>query len=88
HREPASPPAVGRGARPAVPQGGRTGDYSDTDLLMLANWLLSDGYQLDRDTRVGQALAELGFKRRGRVITERLLRAFEQAQHPADKEQQ
>ncbi|MYT73759.1 MULTISPECIES: AAA domain-containing protein [unclassified Streptomyces] len=86
HNPPAPPPAVGRGARPTMPQGGRTADYSDADLLALATWLLSDGYQLDRDTRVGQALTELGFKRRGRVITERLIRAFEQAQHPADKE--
>ncbi|MFJ6540342.1 AAA domain-containing protein [Streptomyces sp. NPDC091385] len=87
HRVPTAPPVIGRGARPALPQGARTGDYSDTDLLALANWLLSDGYQLDRETRVDQALAELGFKRRGRVITERLLHAFAHAQHPTDKEQ-
>ncbi|MEV7505119.1 AAA domain-containing protein [Streptomyces sp. NPDC093018] len=87
HRPPAQPAVTGRGARPVLPQGGRTGAYSDSDLLALAKWLLSDGFQLDRDTRVGQALTELGFKRRGRVIVERLTRAFEQARHPADKEQ-
>ncbi|QKW52840.1 AAA domain-containing protein [Streptomyces buecherae] len=86
HR-PSAPSVPGRGARPVLPQRGRTGDYSDTDLLTLANWLLSDGYQLDRHTRIGQALTELGFKRRGRVIVERLNRAFEQARYPADKEQ-
>jgi hypothetical protein len=52
----------------------------------LASWLLSDGFQLDRDTRINQAITELGFKKRGRVIVERLTRAFEQAQHTADKE--
>ncbi|MBB4717113.1 hypothetical protein BJ965_006995 [Streptomyces luteogriseus] len=33
------------------------------------------------------ALTELGFKQRGRVIVERLTRAFEQAQRTADKDQ-
>ncbi|MBK3571430.1 hypothetical protein, partial [Streptomyces sp. MBT62] len=72
--------------RPALPAADRIGDYSDADLLALASWLLSDGFQLDRDTRITQAITELGFKKRGRVIVERLTRAFEQAQHTADKE--
>ncbi|MEV8018162.1 hypothetical protein AB0O76_17870 [Streptomyces sp. NPDC086554] len=70
-----------------MPQGGRIGDHTDADLLTLASWLLSDGYQLDRDTRIGQALTELGFKRCGRILTERLTHAFEQAQHTTDREQ-
>ncbi|MGW9031770.1 AAA domain-containing protein [Streptomyces sp. NPDC055722] len=87
---PAAPPppaAAKRRPRPALPAGDRIGDYSDADLLALASWLLSDGFQLDRDTRINQAITELGFKKRGRVIVERLTRAFEQAQHTADKEQ-
>ncbi|WP_435210359.1 AAA domain-containing protein [Streptomyces sp. bgisy034] len=83
----ASPAAATRGPRPVLPDGQRIGDYTDTDLLNLATWLLTDGFQLDRDTRISQALTELGFKKRGRVIVERLTRAFEQAQHTADKEQ-
>ncbi|MDG9688802.1 AAA domain-containing protein [Streptomyces sp. DH17] len=83
---PPPPPPTARGPRPALPDGQRIGDYSDTDLLSLAAWLLNDGFQLDRDTRITQALTELGFKRRGRVIVERLTRAFEQVQHTADKD--
>ncbi|WPB96469.1 AAA domain-containing protein [Streptomyces malaysiensis] len=81
------PPADTRSPRPALPNGQRITDYSDTDLLNLATWLLRDGYQTDRDTRIAQALRELGFKKRGHVIVERLTRAFEQAQHTVDKEQ-
>lgn len=79
-------PAPGRGPRPYVPAGTRISDYTNTDLAILARWILSDGYQLDRDTRIGQAITELGFKKRGRIIVERLNRAFKQAQHEADKE--
>ncbi|MFE2743398.1 AAA domain-containing protein [Streptomyces scopuliridis] len=87
-REASSPPeeVAKRGRRPALPTGSRITDFSDTDLASLARWLLSDGYQLDRDTRISQAIAELGFKKRGRVIVERLTRAFEQAQQAADRE--
>ncbi|MFJ4633408.1 AAA domain-containing protein [Streptomyces sp. NPDC088847] len=83
------PPApAARRPRPALPAADRIGDYSDADLLALASWLLSDGFQLDRDTRITQAITELGFKKRGRVIVGRLTRAFEQAQHTADRETQ
>ncbi|MFE1852129.1 AAA domain-containing protein [Streptomyces sp. NPDC059489] len=88
---PAAPPppaTAARHPRPALPAADRIGDYSDADLLALASWLLSDGFQLDRDTRITQAITELGFKKRGRVIVERLTRAFEQAQHTADRETQ
>ncbi|MFE0209049.1 AAA domain-containing protein [Streptomyces sp. NPDC058985] len=80
------PPPTTRGPRPPLPNGQRIGDYSDTDLVSLAIWLLDDGFQLDRDTRITQALTELGFKKRGRVIVERLTRAFEEAQATADKD--
>ncbi|MFI6661489.1 AAA domain-containing protein [Streptomyces sp. NPDC050523] len=92
-REPAAPggtapppPARSRGPRPTLPAGRRIADYSDTDLLTLATWLLGDGLQLDRDTRIAQAMGELGFKKRGHVIAERLTQAFARAQHTADKE--
>ncbi|MGW1543278.1 AAA domain-containing protein [Streptomyces sp. NPDC002309] len=85
---PATPPPAHatRRPRPALPAADRIGDYSDTHLLSLTSWLLSDGFQLDRDTRITQAMTELGFKKRGRIIVERLTRAFEHAQHTADKE--
>lgn len=84
---PASPePPVRRLPRPELPAYRSIKDYTDEQLQSLAHWTLSDGYQLDRDTRIGQAMAELGFKRRGTVIVARLSHAFEQAQRVLDKE--
>lgn len=88
---PAPPTAPGalpaRGPRPPIAPGGRIADYSRMDLRRVARWLLSDGYQLDRDTRIGQAMAELGFQKRGKLIVEALNSAFDEAQRDADREQ-
>ncbi|MFJ7086424.1 AAA domain-containing protein [Streptomyces griseus] len=87
--EPSASPSAepsARGPRPVLPSGSRIVDFTDAHLVTLAGWLLSDGYQLDRDSRVAQAMAELGFKKRGRVIVDRLTRAIDQAQSAADKE--
>lgn len=48
---------------------------------------MSDGLLLGAEERLGQAMAELGFRRRGPRIVERLSRAIEIAQHLADKEE-
>ncbi|MFJ5278680.1 AAA domain-containing protein [Streptomyces parvulus] len=84
--DPPAPPTAPRHPRPDLPRGGRITDYTDTELRHLATWLLSDGFQLDRETRITQAMTELGFKKRGRLIVENLTRAFDQAQHTADQE--
>jgi very-short-patch-repair endonuclease len=78
-------PARG-GTRPAVTAGMRITEYSDTDLTAIARWILSDGFQLDRDTRIAQVMAELGFRKRGRVIVDRLTHALERAQRIVDRE--
>ena len=75
-----------RGPRPAITAGMRIIEYSDGNLTAVARWILSDGFQLDRDARVAQAMAELGFKKRGKVIVDRLERAFDRAQQITDKE--
>ncbi|WP_328465817.1 AAA domain-containing protein [Streptomyces sp. NBC_00448] len=75
-----------RRPRPAVVAGMRIIEYSDSDLTAIASWILSDGFQLDRDARVAEAMAELGFKKRGKVIVDRLERAFDRAQQISDKE--
>lgn len=75
-----------RGPRPRLPVGERIGDYSDADLRALFRWLLSDGLQLDRDTRVRQAMDELGFKKLGKVIEANLTRAFTAVQRQIDRE--
>jgi hypothetical protein len=78
--------ASDRGPRPAVPYGLPTiEDYTDEQLIGLCWWLICDGLQLDRQERVTQAMAELGFQRRGKKIRERLERAIEIAQHHADR---
>ncbi|MFC4854618.1 AAA domain-containing protein [Actinophytocola glycyrrhizae] len=74
-----------RGPRPAVPRGLPIDDYSDEQLIGICWWLICDGLQLDRYERVTQAMEELGFKRRGRRILERLESAIEIAQHHADR---
>lgn len=78
---------VDREPRPDVPAGLSIDDYTDQQLIALCLWLIGDGMALDREERLTQAMRELGFKRRGRKITERLTRVVEIAQHLADKEE-
>ena len=83
---PASMPApTRRSPRPSIRHYERIGDYTDHDLLTLCFWLLDDGLQIDRETRVGQAMKELGFQKRGKNIVERLNHAFDQAQAERDR---
>jgi hypothetical protein len=47
--------------------------------------MLRDGLQIPREDRIRAAIDELGFKRRGRHIVERLENAFDQAQALYDR---
>ncbi|GAA4666276.1 AAA domain-containing protein [Amycolatopsis dongchuanensis] len=76
-----------RGPRPPVLRGLRIQDYSERQLIDICRWLLTDGLLLDRDDRLQQAMAELGFRRRGSLIVEKLTRAIEVAQQLADREE-
>ncbi|MFG1795746.1 AAA domain-containing protein [Nocardia sp. NPDC049149] len=80
-------PTVRRRLRPSIRAGLRIQDYSDRELIEICRWLMTDRLQLDREERLIQAMAELGFRRRGTKITERLLKAIDIAQHLADKEE-
>jgi hypothetical protein len=60
-------------------------DYTDEQLIALCWWLICDGLQLDRQERLTQAMAELGFQKRGKKIRERLESAIGIAQHHADR---
>lgn len=84
--DPQPSPESRRGPRPGVQPGLKTDDYTEADLIGICRWLLQDGLQLDREERLSQALRELGRKRRGHKIVERLSRAIEIAQYQADKE--
>ncbi|TDC90966.1 DUF4011 domain-containing protein [Saccharopolyspora aridisoli] len=77
-----------RGSRPLLRAPGTSIDsYEEAELIALFRWLLSDGLPLDREERITQAIQELGYRRRGRKIAERLTRAAQIAQHLADKEE-
>lgn len=80
------PPARDRGPRPFLPAGSKIDDFSDENLISLMYWLMRDGRQEDRSDRIDQAIRELGFRRRGRRIVERLSRAADIAQHLTDEE--
>ncbi len=85
---PADPPPVAvRGPRPPVPAGLSIQEYPERQLIEICRWLMRDGLLLDADQRLTQAMSELGFRRRGPRIVERLSRAVEIALHLADKEE-
>ncbi|MFB6392265.1 AAA domain-containing protein [Polymorphospora lycopeni] len=79
-------PASRRGPRPTVPSGLRITEYSRGQLVQLFAWLLSDQLQRDRDERIQEAMSELGFRKRGSVIIQRLTEALEIAQQRVDRE--
>ncbi|PRW65236.1 AAA domain-containing protein [Actinopolyspora mortivallis] len=87
-REPDPPEeTVPRGPRPAIAPRRSIKEYSEEELVELCRWLMTDRLPLDREERIGQAMRELGFQRRGPRIVERLSRAVDLAREQADKEQ-
>ncbi|WP_222853764.1 AAA domain-containing protein [Fodinicola acaciae] len=80
------PPATRRrGPRPNVRPGQPITEYSDGELISIMMWLMSDGLQRDRDSRIDEAMRDLHFRRRGTRIAERLDRAAEVAQRRTDR---
>lgn len=82
---PPPPDTPSRGPRPAIPRREQITDYASYDLVRICTWLLSDGLPLAREDRISQAVTELGFRRRGRLIVERLNAAFDQAERGATR---
>ncbi|ATL69873.1 AAA domain-containing protein [Nocardia terpenica] len=80
-------PVIRRGLRPEVPTGLRIHEYSDRELIAICRWLMSDRLHISREERLAQAMTELGFRRRGTRITERLTHAIEAAQRLVDREE-
>jgi hypothetical protein len=68
-----------------VPPGFSIGRYTDGQLIAIFRWLIGDGLPIDRETRLRQAQAELGFKTMGPKIRERLTRALQIVQDQADR---
>ena len=61
---------------PVVRNGG-IWDYSDDDLRLAVRWVKSDGQNRGDDQLLVDTMHELGFKRRGSTISDRLGRAIE-----------
>nr|WP_225954515.1 AAA domain-containing protein [Kibdelosporangium phytohabitans] len=79
--------AVERGPRPqflSQPRRSKTDDYSDRELVELCRWLLTDRLQVDRDTRIGQAIDEIGFRKRTTKMEQRIGNALVRAQQRLD----
>lgn len=79
--------AVERGPRPGFlsePRRSKTDDYSDRELVELCLWLLTDRLQVDRDTRIGQAIDEIGFRKRTTKMEQRIGNALVRAQQLVD----
>jgi len=78
---------VERGPRPGFlssPRRAKSDDYTNRELVELCLWLLTDQLQVDRDTRIDQAVDELGFQRRSSKIKERIGNALVRAQQLVD----
>jgi very-short-patch-repair endonuclease len=67
------------GARPMVLAGSPIGDYSDLELERLAAWLESDGLLRTEEDLIEEMMSQLGFRRHGKVIVERLASAIRSA---------
>ncbi|MFD0817567.1 AAA domain-containing protein [Micromonospora zhanjiangensis] len=79
-------PTDRRGPRPRIPLGLRITEYSRDQLVRFCTWLVSDQLQRDRDERLQEAMTELGFRKRGSVIVQRLNEALDIAQQRVDRE--
>ncbi|SKT78184.1 DNA helicase [Mycobacteroides abscessus subsp. massiliense] len=71
--------------RPDLQPGLPIDQYTQSELVALFSWLMSDDRLLDTEERMRQARDELGFKRRGSRIDAQLSRAVDQAQQQLDR---
>ncbi|GLY53004.1 AAA domain-containing protein [Lentzea sp. NBRC 102530] len=76
-----------RGPRPVFlppPKRPQIVHYTGAELVQLCCWLLTDRLQVDRDTRIEQAVAELGFGRKTSKMEQLLGEALTRAQQLMD----
>jgi very-short-patch-repair endonuclease len=60
-----------RGPRPYIRRGADIAEYSQSELVRLAQWLESDGRLRTEEELVGEMMSDLGFHRRGsRIVAE------------------
>lgn len=68
-----------RGPKPPVPPGLSIDQYSQRDLIAIANWVESDTLLRTEDQVLAEVMRTLGFQRRGSRIVATLQRAIRQA---------
>jgi very-short-patch-repair endonuclease len=66
-----------RGARPLIPVLDNIDDYTDRQLLQIAEWIVSDGLLRTDDQIIQEIFKILPFKRMGARIRERLMRVVQ-----------
>lgn len=74
-----------RGPSPVVAGRPAITDYTQAELVRLFRWLLADGYLLDRERRLAQALRQLGFQKLGPRIRASLTAALDTAYRQAEE---
>jgi very-short-patch-repair endonuclease len=72
-----SPSSRQRGARPLIPVLDNIDDYTDRQLLQIADWIVSDGLLRIDDQIIQEIFKTLPFKRMGARIRERLMRVVQ-----------
>lgn len=82
----ARPEGRDRGPRPPISRLPNIRDYTPGQLTELCTWLLRDGLALDRETRMRQAMDELGFHRLASEIRKRLGAAVDGAERKAARQ--
>lgn len=70
-----------RDPRPRIGRGGNIDEYPDGELIDLIQWIQSDTLLRTDDELLTEAIAELGFRRRGKKIVNRINHAIRQANH-------
>lgn len=84
---PKAPPPQ-RGVSPRIPRRGTSGydsieDYTQQQLVRLAQWIESDTLLRTEDDLLREMMEELGFTRSGKRITAALTKAIQRARNPA-----
>jgi hypothetical protein len=69
---PVNPDEKMRGKRPPIPEYESIQDYHDSELFLLAQWILSDGILRTDQVLFEELFDQLGFRRKGTNITQRL----------------
>jgi very-short-patch-repair endonuclease len=77
---PPPPPALRNGRKPVPGDGRAIGEYSDRELIALIAWIRSDTLLRTDDELLDEAVKQLGYKRRGPRIVERVQRAIDATQ--------